>query len=140
MHDDFGRAEEIERPSDRSFGLVIAAVFSILAFFPLLLSPPAAIRWWALVIAVAFAGLAVFWTAPLAPLGRIWFLLGIILGQIVNPIVLAVLFYIAVLPIGLLMRLFSKTQVASRRNRAVESYWICRDPSGPPPETMKRQF
>jgi cobalamin biosynthesis protein CobD/CbiB len=140
MHEDFSRAEEIERSSDRSFGLVIAAGFSILAFFPLFLSPPGAIRWWALVIAAAFAGLAVFWTAPLAPLGRLWFLLGLVLGRIVNPIVLALLFYFVVLPIGLLMRISSKGQFASRRNRAGESYWVRRDPSGPPPETMKRQF
>jgi hypothetical protein len=140
MHEDFSRAEKIEKSSDRVFGLVIAAAFSVFAFFPLLLSPPGAIRWWAVVVAVAIAGLAIFWTAPLAPLGRLWFLLGLVLGRVVNLIVLTLLFYFTVLPVGLLMRVFGKTQITSRLNPAVDSYWVRRDPCGPPPETMKRQF
>jgi hypothetical protein len=140
MHEDFGRVEEVQRSSDRSFGLVIAAVFAIVAFFPLLHTPPSAVRWWALVIAAIFASLALFWTAPLAPLGRLWFLFGLFLASIVSPIVLALLFYVAVLPIGLLMRIFGKSTIASGRDRRAETYWMPREIPGPPPETMKRQF
>jgi hypothetical protein len=140
MHEDFGRAEEIQRSSDRSFGLVIAAVFAIIALFPLLHAPPWAIRWWALAIAAIFAGCALFWTAPLAPLGRLWFQFGLFLGSIVSPIVLALLFYVAVLPIGLLMRIFGSSTIASRRNHRAETYWIRREIPGPPPDTMQRQF
>lgn|SRR5262249_46137092 len=140
MHEDFTRTEEIKRSSDRSFGLVIAAVFAIIAFIPLVHSPPAPIRWWAIVIGAAFAGCALLWTAPLAPLGRVWFLLGLLLARIVNPIVLALLFYVAILPIGLVMRMFGKTQFALERKPDVDTYWIHRDIPGPPSETMKHQF
>jgi hypothetical protein len=120
MHEDFGRVEEIQRSSDRSFGLVIAAVFAIIALFPLLHAPPWAIRWWALAIAAIFAGCALFWTAPLAPLGRLWFRFGLFLG--------------------LLMRIFGGSTISSRHNRGAETYWIPREIPGPPPDTMKRQF
>ena len=140
MHEDFNRTEEVQRSSDRSFGLVIAAVFAIIAVVPLLRSPPGAIRWWAPVIALIFAGCALFWTAPLAPLGRVWFLLGLVLARIINPIVLALLFYVALLPIGLVMRLLGKTQFSLQRKPTVETYWIRREIPGPPPDTMRHQF
>src|SRR5437899_11784480 len=108
MHEDFSRTEDIQRPSDRSFGLVIAAVFAIIAFFPLLRSPPGGIRWWALVAAAACASCAMFWTAPLAPLGRLWFLVGLLGARIVNPIVLALVFYCVIVPTGMLMKIFGK--------------------------------
>jgi hypothetical protein len=140
VHEDFTRTEEVQRSSDRSFGLVIAAAFTIIAFFPLLRSPPGAVRWWALAVAVVFAGCALFWTAPLAPLGRLWFLLGLLFGRIVNPIVLALMFYGAVLPIGLVMRMFGKSPFAAARKVGAGTYWVKREIPGPPPEAMKHQF
>src|SRR5262245_25932592 len=140
LHENFERAEEVHRSSDRSFGLVIAAVFAIVALLPLLHYSPSSIRWWALAMAAVFAGFAMFWTAPLAPLARLWFRFGLLLARIVSPVVLVLLFYVVVLPIGLLMRMFSKSNVASRRDHRVETYWIRRKIAGPPPETMKHQF
>jgi hypothetical protein len=140
LHESFDRAEEVQRSSDRSFGLVMAAVFAIVALFPLLHASPSSIRWWALATAAAFAGCAFFWTAPLAPLAQLWFRFGLLLARIVNPIVLALLFCLVILPIGMLMRIFGKSSVASGRDRRVETYWIRREIPGPPPETMKHQF
>lgn len=140
LHENFDRAEEVQRSSDRSFGLVLAAVFAIVALFPLLHASPSSIRWWALAIAAVFAGCALLWTAPLAPLAQLWFRFGLLLARIVNPIVLALLFYLVTLPIGMLMRMFSKSNVASGRDHRVETYWIRREIPGPPPETMKHQF
>lgn len=140
LHEVFDRAEEVHRSSDRSFGLVIAAIFAIVALLPLLYDSPSRIRWWALAMAAAFAGCAVFWTAPLARLARLWFWFGLLLAGIVSPIVLALLFYLVILPIGLLMRMFGKSSVASGRDHRVETYWIRRKIPGPPPETMKHQF
>jgi hypothetical protein len=139
MHEDFSRPEEINRSSDRSFGFVIAAVFAVVGLLPLFHSPPT-LRWWALAVALAVAGCALFWTAPLAPLARLWFRFGLLLATIVSPIVLALLFYIAILPIGLLMRIFGKSPSAFEGKRDGDSYWIRRDPAGPPPATMKHQF
>ena len=137
-HEDFDRQDEIKPSSDRGFGLVIATVFLIVAFWPVLHAEP--IRWWALSFAAVFAVLALLWTAALAPLNKFWTKLGALLYRIVNPVVMAVLFYLTVTPIALLMRMLGKDPLRLRRDPDAASYWIDRTPPGPAPETMKNQF
>jgi isoprenylcysteine carboxyl methyltransferase (ICMT) family protein YpbQ len=69
-HEDFSRQEDIKASSDRSFGLVIATFFLIVALWPLIHAEP--IRWWALGVAAVFVILALLWTAALAPLNKLW--------------------------------------------------------------------
>ena len=140
MHEDFTRQEEICASSDRSFGLVMAACFGIVGLFPLLHAPVSAIRWWALAIAAAFLALALLRTAPLRPLNRWWLKLGLLLSKVVSPIVLMLLFYATVTPIGLLMRAAGKDPMRLRRDSGAASYWIPREPPGPAPESMNSQF
>ena len=137
-HEDFSREEEIEPSSDRSFGLVVAAFFLIVGFWPLVRAQP--IRWWALGVAAVFALLALLWTAALAPLNRLWVKLGALLYKVVSPVVMALLFYVTVTPIALLMRLLGKDPLRLRRDPDAASYWIDRTPPGPSPESMKNQF
>ena len=120
MHEDFTRQEEIRASSDRSFGLVMAACFGIVGLLPLLHAPVSAIRWWALAIAAAFLALALLWTAPLRPLNRWWLKLGLLLSKVVSPVVLMLLFYATVTPIGLLMRATGKDPMRLRRDSAAE--------------------
>jgi predicted membrane metal-binding protein len=140
MHEDFTREEEVHGSSDRSFGVVMAAVFAIVALLPLLHEPLSSIRWWALAVAAVFAALAFLWTAPLRPLNRLWLKLGLLLSKIVSPVVLALLFYGTVTPVGLLMRAVGKDPLRLRRNAAAASYWIPREPPGPAADSMKQQF
>jgi hypothetical protein len=140
MHEDFTRKETVQGSPDRSFGFVMAAFFALLALFPLLHGPLSSIRWWALVVAAAFLALGLLWTAPLRPLNRAWLKLGLLLSKIVSPIVIMVLFYAAVTPIGVLMRWTGKDPLRLRRNAAAASYWIPREPPGPAPDSMKQQF
>src|ERR1700730_8516750 len=88
--------------SERNFGFVFAAVFAIVGLLPWWHSNP--IRLWALGVAVVLV--AVAWLAPwvLAPFNRLWFRLGLVLHHVVNPIVMALLFYGAVVPMGLLLK------------------------------------
>jgi hypothetical protein len=137
-HEDFSRQEEIKPSSDRSFGLVIAAFFLIVGFWPLVRAQP--IRWWALGAATVFALLALLWTAALAPLNRLWMKLGALLYTVVSPVVMALLFYVTVTPIALLMRLLGKDPLRLRRDPDAASYWIDRTPPGPSPVSMKNQF
>ena len=88
MHESFDRKEEITGSSDRSFGVVMAVFFAIVAGLPLLRDPPESVRWWALAVAAAFAVMAMWWTAPLAPLNRLWLKLGLVLFRVVSPVVL----------------------------------------------------
>jgi hypothetical protein len=140
MHENLDRREEVKEPSNRAFGLVMAGFFSILAVLPWFHAEPAPMRWWAAAISVAFAGLALLWSAPLAPPARLWGRFGLLLHKIVSPIILGLLFYAAIVPVGLLMRAFGKDPLRLRRDAAADSYWIPRQPPGPSPESMKNQF
>jgi predicted membrane metal-binding protein len=140
MHEDFTRKETVQGSSDRSFGFVMAGFFALVALFPLLHGPLSSIRWWALVVAAAFLALALLWPAPLRPLNRAWLKLGLLLSKIVSPIVMMVLFYATVTPIGVLMRWAGKDPLRLRRDPAATSYWIPREPPGPAPNSMKQQF
>lgn len=138
MHEDFTREEEVHGSSDRSFGIVMAVFFALVGLFPLLHGGP--VRWWALGLAAAFLALALFWTAPLRPLNRLWMKFGLLLSRVISPVILALLFYVTVTPVGLLMRAAGKDPMRLRRNDAATSYWIPREPPGPTPGSMKRQF
>jgi hypothetical protein len=137
-HENFDRKDAAEVHSERSFGTVFAAVFLIVALWPL-------IRWqepryWALAVAALFGGVA--WTVPslLGPLNRLWFRFGLLLHRIVSPVVLSALFFLTVVPIGLIYRLLGKDPLRLRIERDQTSYWIAREPPGPPPDSMANQF
>jgi hypothetical protein len=137
-HEDFSRGEDIEGSSNRAFGIVFAVVFTLVAGWPLLSGQ--GLRWWAAAVSLAFL-LAAF-LAPdwLAALNRAWTRLGLLLGRIVSPIVLAILFFGAFTPFGLLMRLFRKDPLRTAFDRNAATYWIERVPPGPDPAGMKDQF
>jgi Saxitoxin biosynthesis operon protein SxtJ len=130
--------EPAPESSDRSFGLVFAAVFSLIGCLPLLrLQTP---RWWALGVAVAFALLALLRPAVLRPLNRAWLALGRLLHAVVSPLVMSAVFFLCVTPVAWIMRLRGKDVLSLARRPDLPSYWIAREPSPPPAETMKRQF
>jgi hypothetical protein len=76
----------------------------------------------------------------LSALNRAWMKLGLILFKVVNPVVLALIYGVAMVPIGLLMRLTGGDPLRLKFDPAAETYWIVRDPPGPAPETMTNQF
>jgi len=137
MHENLQRREKVKASSDRSFGIVLAAAFALVAVAPLLRAPHEA-RWWAVPIALAFAAVAIGAPKWLAPLNRLWLRLGLFLSSIVSPIVLGLLFYVTLFPIGLLMRVAGNDPLRLRRG-GEKSYWIPRDPSISASD-MKQQF
>lgn len=138
MHEDLRREHEVRTSSDRSFGIVFACVFVVVGLLPL--TGGAAPRLWALVAGAVFAILSLAWTAPLRPLNRLWLRFGALLHRVVNPVVMALLFFGTMLPIGLLLRLAGKDLLNLKWDRAAGTYWIDRKPPGPKPETMIHQF
>jgi predicted membrane metal-binding protein len=136
--EDLKREEDIEIGSDRSFGIVFAVVFSIIGLWPLLSSKP--LRWWSLAIAAGF--LIIAFTVPkiLAPLNRVWMKFGLLLAAIISPIFLGILFYAVFMPIGLLVRMTGKDPLKLKLDRQAKSYWVSRDPPGPPPGSITNQF
>jgi hypothetical protein len=124
--------------SDRSFGLVFAGFFALVAVLPLLHG--GAVRWWALGVAAAFAAVAYLAPRLLRPLNKVWFAFGMLLHHVVNPVVMAVLFYGAVMPMGLVARALGKDLLRLKREPEAASYWIPRDQPAPAPKSMSKQF
>lgn len=137
-HEDLSRGQVIEGSSNRSFGLVFATLFLIVACWPLLYGET--LRWWALAIAVVIGAIAMWKPALLAVPNRWWTKLGVLLGKLISPIALGILFYGALMPIGLVMRLLGKDPLRLRLDPGSDSYWIPRKPPGPPPDSMSNQF
>jgi hypothetical protein len=96
-------------------------------------------EWW-LGAAVVMLAFALAWPVALAPLNRLWLRLGLVLYKVVNPVVMGLVFFTTVVPIGLLMRALGKDPLRLRRQPTADSYWIAREPPGPEPDTMKNQF
>jgi hypothetical protein len=137
-HEVFVRDEKIVTGSDRSFGLVmtvaLAAVTALNAWHSGKLWP------WTGGLASLFVAAALLRPAVLHPLNLVWLRFGLLLHKVVNPVVMALLFYGTVLPTGLIMRLMGKDLLRLKRQPDADSYWIVRRPPGPSPETMRDQF
>lgn len=137
-HENYTREEHIEGSSDRGFGLVFAGFFALLVGLSLWRGSET----WHYTLPVAVAFLVIAYTVPrvLAPLNRLWMKFGLLLYKVMNPIVLGLLFFVTIMPIGLAMRAFGKDFLRLRLDRNAKSYWIDRTPPGPPPQSMKNQF
>ena len=123
----------------RKFGLVMAAAIAVV--FGLLLPWLFGRPWptWPFVLAGVFVAFAIAWPRALGPVQRGWLRMGQALGWVNSRIVLSLLFFVVVLPLGLLMRLFGKDPIARKRDPAATSYRI---PSAAPPDpkSMEKPF
>lgn len=137
-HEDFSRATPVTGSSDRSFGLVFAAFLALVGLSPLLHHRGPRLE--ALVPAALFLAAALVAPTLLAPLNRLWFRFGLLLHRLVSPVMMAAIFYLVVTPAGLLMRWRGKDPLHRRFDRAATSYWIVRQPPGPPAGSMSNQF
>lgn len=128
----------VEVGSVRSFGIVFSVVFALIGAYPLLSG--GSVRIWSLAIAGGFLFAAFVAPQVLRPLNLLWFKFGMLLGRIINPLVMLIIFVTTMVPIGLLLRAFGKDLLLKRFDKEAPSYWIERTPAGPAPESMKDQF
>ena len=138
FHEDLARHGEEPRASERNLGVTFAVVLALIGAVRLYRGEGAVLYF--LAAAAAFLACAYLWTAPLRPVNFVWHRLGLVLFAVVSPIVMAVVFYSTVVPIGLLMRLVGKDPLRLELDRAARSYWIERTPPGPAGAQMKNQF
>ena len=124
-----------ELPSNKNFGIVFFFVFLIISFYPLILDGE--ITKWSLAISIIFLILGSLNSKILSPFNRLWFKFGIYLGKIISPIIMALIFFLVVTPIGLIMRLLRKDLLNLRYNKKSKSYWIKKND---PKSKMKNQF
>ena len=137
-HEDLTRELRAEGSSDRVFAVVFVAVFLLIAIWPILAGQVP--RWWAAAIAAGLALIAVVRPTLLAPLNRMWMRIGLLLGRLVSPIALGIVYFLVLTPVGLLLRFQGKDLLRLEPRRDTSSYWIERQPPGPPPDSMTRQF
>jgi hypothetical protein len=137
-HEVFYREEKIVAGSDRSFGVAMAVALAVVT---LLSAWHSGRLWpWSGGLAAFFLAAGLLRPSILNVLNLIWLRFGVLLHGVVNPIVMALLFYGTVLPTGLVMRMLGKDLLRLKRQPNADSYWILRQPPGPLPETMKDQF
>jgi predicted membrane metal-binding protein len=131
-------SDGVEIGSDRGFGLVFAVVFAIVGLWPVIYGE--APLFIVLAIAAACLALALLQPRVLRPLNVLWFRFGLLLGTVVTPIVMGLLYVTTIIPTAVALRFKGKDLLALRREPDRASYWVIRDAPGPAPGTMKRQF
>ena len=125
--------KKIKVSSNKSFGIVFFIFFIAVAFYPLINNEE--YRLWALIISLIFLILGLINSSFLTPLNLLWFKFGMLLGRIVSPIIMGLVFFGVVTPTGLIMKLFKKDLLRLKRNKK-KSYWIERKTKS----EMKNQF
>ena len=126
--------KNIKLPSNRNFGVVFFIVFLIIALWPLLKQNE--IRIWASILSFIFFVLGLINSKLLTPLNKLWFKFGILLGNIIAPIIMGIVFFFVVTPTGLIMRFFRKDILKLKKNTS-DSYWINKDDTN---SSTKNQF
>ena len=112
---------DIKIGSNRSFGIVFFLVFLIIGFYPFLKGNEP--YFWSIIISVIFLILGLFNSIYLTPFNKLWFKFGILLGQIISPIVMGIVFFIVVTPIALFMKILNKDVLNLNKNNK-KTYWI----------------
>ena len=126
--------DDIKVSSNRSFGIVFFIVFLLIATYPLLKGND--VRIWSLSISFGFLILGLMNSKILSPLNKLWFKFGLILGKIISPLIMGIIFFVVVTPIGVVMRVLKKDLLNLKYNQK-ETYWI--EKTGPKSK-MKNQF
>ena len=125
---------KIKISSNKSFGIVFFTVFLIIAIWPLLNGYE--IRYWSLIISVVFLILGILNSKILTPLNKIWFKIGILLGNVISPIIMSIIFFLVVTPTSFIMKILGKDLLNLKKNTK-NSYWIKKQNQN---SRMKNQF
>ena len=129
------KQKEIKTSSNKSFGLVFFVIFMTIALWPLL--NDGNIRIWSVIVSIIFLILGLFNSKILTPFNKLWMRLGILLGAIVSPIVMGIVYFAVITPIGLIMKLFGKDVLNLKIDKNKNTYWTLKKKT---PSKMKDQF
>lgn len=135
FHEDY-TPEDVPLPSEKSTGLVFAVVALIVAAFSY---PNLTVITICVIISALFAGLSFLAPHLLRPLNILWFKFSMLLYKVVNPIIMALMFLVAIVPLGLLMKIW-RDPLRKKKQSDGESYWIERKNESSPPQSMHNQF
>ena len=141
LHENYRDDEPIRGGSDRAFGCAVGTVLMVIGAAKALMAgavTPVSLAIFAPGAALLLLGIAA--PSRLSGLNRLWLKLGEGLSRVVNPVVLAVLFFVVVTPMALIMRMAGKRPLRLAPDPEAASYWIAREPPEGGPSSMRRQF
>lgn len=138
LHEDLRRDDAAAAPSERKFGLTLGGIFALIAVVKAFEHSPWSFVWG--VLAAVLIGGALLRPQLLSAPNQLWLKLGLLLHRIVSPVIMAILFYGTILPIGLLMRLTGKDPLQRKLDKNAASYWLARSDARPSSEAMRQQF
>ena len=127
--------DDIKIASNKSFGIVFFILFLIVSLYPL--TNNESIRYWSLIISMIFLILGLLNSNLLTPLNKIWSRFGILLGKLISPFIMLIIFFLVVTPIGLIMKIIKKDLLNLKFRKDKETYWIEKTE---PKSKMKNQF
>ena len=126
--------KKIKVSSNKSFGIVFSIFFLLISVYLLLNNNP--IYYWSLFVSFIFLVLGLMNSKILSPLNLLWFKFGILLGRIISPVVMGIIFFLVVTPISIILKIFGKDVLNLKFNNN-KTYWIVKDG---PKSNMKKQF
>ena len=126
--------KKIKVSSNKSFGIVFSIFFLLISVYLLLNNDP--IYYWSLFVSFIFLVLGLMNSKILSPLNLLWFKFGILLGRIISPVVMGIIFFLVVTPISIILKIFGKDVLNLKFNNN-KTYWIVKDG---PKSNMKKQF
>mgnify|MGYP006184827179 CR=1 FL=1 len=126
---------KIKMGSNRGFGLVFFFVFIIIGFWPL--KNNGDLRIYFVLLSMLFLILGLIKSKLLTPLNLLWFKFGILIGSIMAPIVMGIVFFLVVTPTGIIMKIFGKRLMDNPFDKNTKSYWINRNKQN---TSMTKQF
>lgn len=124
--------------ANKHFGLIFAGIFLVIALFPLIWGNE--LRVWAAVVSGAFFLTSLIFPSWLTPLNRLWAKFGLVMHKITNPLLMGLIFFLTVLPTGLILRLLRKDPMRRKFLPNEDSYWINRDEHKITAESFDQQF
>lgn len=124
--------------SDRAFGLLFAAIAGVLAALSAWQGRRSALGW--AIVAAVFLAVTLLAPPLLGPLNRAWRRLALLLSKLTTPLIMGLLFFVVIAPIGVIMRLAGKDPLRLRFERESSSYWLARSSQGDRQTSMTRQF
>ena len=122
------------KSTNKSFGIVFFIVFLLISIYPLIKNGE--LRLWSLIVALIFLILGLLNSKILTPLNSIWFKFGLLLGKVVSPVIMGIIFFLVVTPTSFIMRILGKDLLNLKYSKN-KSYWIEKEG---PKSKMKNQF
>ncbi len=130
---------DIRTASNRNFGFLFAGVFAFLSAFGAFQGSNVGKVYSWLIAGVAVGLVAVVAPNLLTPFNKAWMKLGDLMGKVVSPLVLGIIFFVLISPIALITRIFGRDELRLKKTNC-NSYWVDRIPPGPASDSFKNQF